>query len=329
MNSSFTLYVAGDSETSRSQRDLLSAAFTRFGSDVSFTIVDVLDDPVRAEHDRVLTTPMLVRWEPKPTQRLVGDVTAADVESLMNTEPDAVVAEATRPVAADRSSEILSRASHELRTPLAVIRGFAGTLQESVRLMDQEVTKKAADAIVRASVQLQTMLESMLVIEAVESDGMRLDLSDWELGDIALETVRDLQPLFAKHVVKTSISDGVWVRVDAGKIRQVITNLMTNAVKFSEAGTTVTVSVSRKGQSGVVAVEDEGKGIPYEHLDVLFAKYERLGRGEKGTGLGLYIARALTESHGGELKAFSDGETGSRFEISLPLVGEAGVSSSS
>lgn len=317
---SFILYVAGNKETSRTQRDLLTEAFARLGEGVSFEVVDVLEDPVRAELDRVLTTPMLVRWHPAPVQRLVGDVTAGDIARLVDAEPVPDHVEPTRPAPADRSSEILSRAAHELRTPLAVIRGFAATLQDAVGRMDREMSSKAADAIVRSSLVLQTMLESMLVLEAVEIDGLKLDLSDWELGDIALETLRDVQPLLRKHIVRTTIQDGVWVRVDAAKIRQVLTNLLTNAVKYSEPGTRVSVAVHTRGSLAVFAVEDEGKGIRYEHLKQLFGKYERLGRSEKGTGLGLYIARGLATAHGGEVTAFSDGQTGSRFELTLPLI---------
>jgi signal transduction histidine kinase len=317
---SFTLYVAGNSDASRGQRDRLTASFARLGVGIDLEVVDVLEDPARAESDRVMSTPMLVRWKPGPVYRLVGDVTDADIDSLLDNPIDAAPYEETRPVSPDRSSEILSRASHELRTPLAVIRGFAATLQDSVNRMDREMSTKAADAIVRSSIQLQAMLESMLVVEAVETDGLKLQLSDWELGDIALETIRDLQPLLSRHVIQTSIRDGVWVRVDAAKIRQVITNLMTNAVKFSESGTRVTVTVSGSDGVGVVKVEDQGQGIPYEYLGKLFGKYERLGRGEKGTGLGLYIALGLARAHRGDIKVFSDGETGSRFELSIPLL---------
>ena len=323
MNASFTLYFAGTSGASRARATALSGAIERMSGEVSLEIVDVLEDPARAEVDRVLTTPMLVRWKPEPVQRLVGEVTDEDLLRLLNAEPRHANNGTGRPLLADRSSEVLSRAAHELRTPLAVIRGFAATLQQAVGQMDQEISNRAADAIIRSSVQLQAMIESMLVVEAVETDGLRLDLSDWELGDIALETIRDLQPLVARHDIHTSIQDGVWVRVDPAKIRQVVTNLITNAVKFSEAGTRIDISVTRNERRGILTVEDQGRGIPYEHLDHLFGKYERLGRGEKGTGLGLYIARGLTRSHGGELRAFSDGETGSRFELSLPLL-EAG-----
>ena len=318
-DASFTLYVAGHGDASRGQKDRLKASFAGAGFDLE--VVDVLEDPARAESDRVMSTPMLVRWRPGPVQRLIGDVTDADIDSLLNNPTDTAPDQVTRPVSPDRSSEILSRASHELRTPLAVIRGFAATLQGSINQMDREMSMKAADAIVRSSMQLQAMLESMLVVEEVETGGLKLELTDWELGDIVLETMRDIQPLLSRHEIKTSIRDGVWVRVDAGKIRQVITNLMTNAVKFSESGTRVAVTVSSSEGVGVVTVEDQGRGIPYEHLEKLFTKYERLGRGEKGTGLGLYIALGLARAHRGDLRVFSDGETGSRFELTLPLLG--------
>lgn len=319
---SFTLYITGDSESARSEKDLVSKALARLGGQSSFEVVDVLENPGRAETDRILTTPMLVRWTPGPVQRLVGDVTDADIARLLETDGDADEKNTGPPLLVDRSSEVLSRAAHELRTPLAVIRGFAAILQTSLQELDHEVSKKSADAIVRSSIQLQALIDSMLVIEAVETDGIRLDLSDWELGDIALETIRDLQPLLARHEVRTSIRDGVWVRVDAAKIRQVLTNLLTNAVKFSEAGTGIRVSVVRKDSMGYVLVEDNGKGIPHDDLEALFAKYERLGSGEKGTGLGLYIARSLARAHGGNLKAYSDGGSGSRFELALPLLAD-------
>lgn len=274
---------------------------------------------------------MLIRWRPAPVRRLTGDI--AGVGMMLSAKgddrrlrPDRRRSSLLAPTTAEPGgggSAIVSRAAHELRTPLAVIMGFAGTLVDAAGKMDRETEVKCAEAIVRGATQLQTILDSMLIMDQVERDGVRLDLIDLELGELVLETVRDLQSLTGKHSVSVDVIDDVEVRADASKVRQIITNLISNAVKFSPAGTAITVSVSHVDSHGSVTVEDEGPGIPDHALEKVFHQYERLGSSQKGMGLGLYISRRLALAHGGDLSVRNREAGGACFELMLPHPTEA------
>ena len=316
-----TLYVAGV-ERSADLVTRVTEEARGLGDRVHLSIVDVLDDPARAEQDAVLATPMIVRWAPAPVRRITGDVVditallpaeseADDLEDL-NTEP-----EEPRPADA-AASAVLSRAAHELRTPLVVIRGFAQTLVDSLTKLDQQTAYRCAEAIVRGSTQLQGVLDTMLVLNSVERDGVRLNLADVPLDELVQETVRDLGPVAAKHKITVDVLDNVVVRADAGKVRQIVSNLLTNAFKFSPADSTVRVVVRATKECGCVAVDDEGDGIPEGDMERVFDQYERLGRSEKGMGLGLYISRRLAEAHEGTLTAGASDFGGARFELTLP-----------
>ena len=321
-----TLYVAGASGRSATTVERVKADAAARGTGVGLTVVDVLEDPARAEADGILSTPMLIRWHPAPVRRLTGDI--AGVGMMMPSEgddrrlkPDRRRSARSAPSAAESDgggSAIVSRAAHELRTPLAVIMGFASTLVDAAAKMDRETEIKCAEAIVRGSTQLQTILDSMLIMDQVERDGVRLDLVDLDLGELVLETVRDLQSLAGKHSVSVDVIDEVEVRADASKVRQIITNLISNAVKFSPAGTAITVGVSAADSHGSVTVDDQGPGIPGQALEKVFHQYERLGSSQKGMGLGLYISRRLALAHGGDLTACNRDAGGACFELTLP-----------
>lgn len=291
------------------------------GDRLQLSVIDVLEDPARAERDTILTTPMMVRWTPSPVRRLTGDI--AGVSQLLPSadEPPSLAPVHREPSgAADEKSgsAIVSRAAHELRTPLTVIHGFASTLVQATSTMDQRTAVKCAEAILRGSVQLQSVIDSMLVARAVERGGMRVDLVDVDLGLLTQETVRDLEALVAQHKVVVDAIEGAVVQADAAKVRQIITNLVSNAVKFSPRGSTITITVTMTPEGGRMTAQDEGPGIAPDQLEHVFEQYERLGRTEKGMGLGLYISRQLAAAHGGRLSAFSDGKSGVLMELVLP-----------
>lgn len=315
-----TLYVAGARRSSELVAQV-SADARLLGDRVDLSIVDVLEDPARAEQDLILATPMIVRWAPAPVRRITGDV--VDISLLFPTDEEVTEHPADQESEIDRftpasDSEIISRAAHELRTPLVVIRGFAQTLVDSLAKLDEQTAYRCAEAIVRGSTQLQSVLDTMLVLSSVERDGVRLNLSKVPLDELVQETTRDMRPMAAKHKVSVDVLDNVVLHADNGKVRQIISNLLTNAFKFSPAGTTVRVTVRATHECGCVIVEDEGDGIPEDQLEAVFEQYERLGRSEKGMGLGLYISRQLANAHGGSLTASRSDIGGARFELVLP-----------
>lgn len=323
-----TLYVAGADRSADLVSKVTEEART-LGDRVQLSVVDVLDDPARAEQDAVLATPMIVRWAPAPVRRITGDIVDLTVLVPAESESDHTEHVAPDPDQANQPAEaqanaILSRAAHELRTPLVVIRGFAQTLVDSLTRLDQQSAYKCAEAIVRGSTQLQSVLDTMLVLNSVERDGVRLNLTDVPLGELVQESVRDLRAVAAKHKVSVDVLDNVGVHADPGKVRQIVSNLLTNAFKFSPPDSTVRVVVRATKECACVAVDDEGPGIPQDQLEKVFDQYERLGRTEKGMGLGLYISRRLAEAHEGSLNASSSEFGGARFELTLPRTTSTG-----
>lgn len=314
-----TLYVAGAERSAELVTKVTDEARS-LGDRVQLSVVDVLEDPGLAERDAILATPMIVRWAPAPVRRMTGDI--VDLAVLLPTENESAAhdngASEGSPSAVAKDSAVLSRAAHELRTPLVVIRGFAQTLVDSLTKLDQQTAYRCAEAIVRGSTQLQSVLDTMLVLNSVERDGVRLDLAAVRLDELVQETVRDLKPLATKHKVTVDVLENVVVHADAGKIRQIVSNLLTNAFKFSPPDSTVRVVVRTTPDTGCVAVDDEGEGIPEDQRERVFAQYERLGRSEKGMGLGLYISRQLALAHEGTLEVSSSDSGGARFELILP-----------
>lgn len=313
-----TLYVAG-SVRSADMIERITGEAEGLGDRVELSIVDVLEDPARAERDTILTTPMMVRWVPSPVRRLTGDIGGLSQLLPSAAEMTSPAPRVSPAVDSDRDAgAVIGRAAHELRTPLTVIQGYAATLLESIAVLDERTALKCAEAIVRGGTQLQSVVDSMLVAREVERGGVRLDLVEVNLGHLVQETIRDLEMLTTHHSVVVDVTEDVTVQGDAVKVRQIITNLVSNAVKFSPNGSTVTVTLRLTAEGACLKVQDEGSGIALDKLESVFEQYERLGRPEKGLGLGLYISRQLAIAHGGRLSALSDGETGTRLELFLP-----------
>lgn len=316
-----TLYVAGATRSSKVIERITQEA-SGLSDRVQLSVVDVLEDPARAERDTILTTPMMVRWTPPPVRRLTGDLASVSqlLASTDESRREAPTTAATAPEMMDEAkvSEVIGRTAHELKGPLTVIQGFAVTLVEAISTLDQPTAIKCAEAIVRGSLQLHNVMDSMLVARAVEHGGIRVDLVDFDLGLLTQETVRDLEPLTAQHKVVVDVIGDTVVQADTAKVRQIITNLVSNAVKFSPDGSTITITVAATEEAGHVTVQDQGPGIPPDKLGAIFEQYERLGRTEKGIGLGLYISRQLAIAQGGRLSALSDGANGTLMELVLP-----------
>jgi signal transduction histidine kinase len=188
----------------------------------------------------------------------------------------------------------------------------ADKLSERVQLMVQQTDR------------LTKMLNTLLDLSRVEAGRLELSLDPTDLSQLVRRAVVSVQALTSQHTltVDAPVSvDGVW---DAGRLEQVMQNLLTNAVKYSPEGGAITVHVDVVGDSHVqVTVADEGVGISAEELPHLFERFYRAAGTRKleGTGLGLYICQGIVAAHRGRLWASSDGPGhGSTFAFSLPFV---------
>lgn len=215
--------------------------------------------------------------------------------------------------------ETLSIVVHELRNPLAIMQGFATTLVNAAEAMDPAAVVKAAKAVERGAQRMDVLLSTLKDASVFSGGEMSLVLNDILVSDLVGEIVDNLQTITADHSLAYSIEDDVLVRVDVIRIQQILTNLLSNAIKFSPPGSQVYLNVSRDDDLVTICVSDEGPGIPVERVDELFQKFSRLGSEVKGTGLGLYISRAIARAHGGDLELADRDGAGCDFLLHLPI----------
>ncbi|MDB5296103.1 MAG: torS, partial [Phycisphaerales bacterium] len=221
--------------------------------------------------------------------------------------------------------EFLATLSHELRTPLSAILIWARMLQ--TKAVTPEQAKEGLEAIRNSAEAQRELIDDLLDTSRITAGQLRLDLRPTELGPVVRAAVDTILPTAeAKGVrVEVELGDGVGrVRADPDRLRQVVWNLLTNAVKFTPADGRVTVGVWRHGDEVEVRVADSGRGIPPDFLPHVFDRFRQADasttRTVGGLGLGLAIVKQLVELHGGTVQAESSGEgKGSTFIVRLPL----------
>jgi CheY-like chemotaxis protein/nitrogen-specific signal transduction histidine kinase len=222
-----------------------------------------------------------------------------------------------------RKDEFLATLAHELRNPLAAM-GNAVALSTRSRL--QEHIAWSMEVINRQIKHLARLIDDLLDVSRINSGKIELrrDLLDaTPILDSAVETVRPLADK-RKHELSVSIDRGnLWVNADPTRLEQVVTNLLTNAAKYTENGGHISLTAGHEGGEIVITVKDSGVGIPPEKLPEmfeLFAQGDRtLARSEGGLGIGLTVVKKLVQMHGGNITARSDGiDKGSEISIHLP-----------
>jgi len=226
----------------------------------------------------------------------------------------------------EAKSEFLSIASHQLRTPTTVIKGYISMMQEGSFGKVPKILKENLDKVYIATERLLNLIESLLDISRIEAGRLEFDIQPTDLGAIAKATVEDFKPKAKAKKLKLEIfspADLPKVKADTNKVKEVISNLIDNAVKYTKAGE-ISVGLHQEGTSVVLSVQDTGHGVEPDDLSRLFNKFVR-GNGmvkvhTEGTGLGLYFARKVIENMGGRIWAESPGkDRGSKFSFSLPL----------
>lgn len=234
-----------------------------------------------------------------------------------------------REVTADRELDRLRDAfvaavSHELRTPLTSISGFLEMLRDEEASLG-EAGQMYLDVIRRSTERLQRLVEDLLLVAQIEAHRLELVLGTVDLHELARAAVEAARPTATEKEIDLRLElDGAPpVRADAGRLAQVLDNLISNAVKFTDAGGAVTVSVVHNGPFARVEVADTGVGIPIDEQGQLFSSFFRASTATRqaipGTGLGLVIVRAIVEQHGGTVDLESREGKGTTVTVTLPV----------
>lgn len=227
-------------------------------------------------------------------------------------------------------ADFVSGVSHELRTPLAQIRMFSETLLLG-RVRSDGERLRSLEIIDQEARRLTHLVENLLHFSRSERQVTRLSAAPAPLAPLVRQAVEAFGPLAATRGVQlaTELTDGVVVSVNADALRQMLLNLLDNAVKYGPANQTVTVGLGRRDGQARIWVDDQGPGIPPADRERIWERFSRLererGSAVAGTGIGLAVVRELVALHGGRAWAedappSTNGGTGARFVIALPLV---------
>jgi two-component system phosphate regulon sensor histidine kinase PhoR len=225
--------------------------------------------------------------------------------------------------------DFVANASHELRTPLAAIRGYAEMLLGDGSLSPEQ-RKSHLEVVDRHARRLGTLVDDLLELSRIESGQATLELQPVDVGAVASGLLRDCEArlrekrLDAAH--ETTRPGNAWA--DPQAVWHILSNLLDNAIKYTEPGGRIRIRVEGDGHRVRVAVADTGGGIPERDLARIFERFYRVDRARSralgGTGLGLAIVKHLVQSQGGEITVESELGRGSTFTFTLPRAGERG-----
>jgi two-component system, OmpR family, sensor kinase len=215
-------------------------------------------------------------------------------------------------------------ASHELRTPLAVILSHAELALDKARPANE--LRETIETCRRSALRMKTVVESLLTLARFDSGELQIDCRPLDLSKIAGDCVAALRPLAEKRQITIDTDlESAGALADSDRITQVVTNLLTNAIRYNHDGGRVVVTTrSAKGEV-ILRISDTGIGIGPEHLPHIFERFYRVdkarSRKDGGIGLGLAICKSIVEAHGGQITVTSQPDGGSQFEVRLPKRG--------
>lgn len=220
--------------------------------------------------------------------------------------------------------DFIAFAAHELRGPITVIRGYIDVIQEELGDTLQEDQKELFRRMTVSANRLSGYINNILNTSRYDRRHLRMHLVETTLGTV-YDTIRDDMSLRASsqnRALTVTIPDGLpTIGADIASLSEVMSNLIDNAIKYSNEGGAIAVSAVSKGDTVEFSVEDHGIGMPGSVVSNLFQKFYRSHRSREtvsGSGIGLYISKALVESHGGTISVRSEDGHGSTFTVSLP-----------
>ena len=248
--------------------------------------------------------------------RFKGDIRTKELHQLANAVNQ--MAESLEEQESLRK-RLTSDVTHELRTPVANISSCMEMMIDEVMAPTPERLQNCYDELQR----LSGLISDLERLRQEENENLTIEKSDVNLLELSQTVMGSFESQFReKHLDGQVTGDAAIVSVDEGRIQQVITNLVSNAIKYSNDGGTVCVIIEDTKDSGIIHVEDSGIGIPQEELKRIFERFYRTDKSRNrktgGAGIGLTIAKTIVQAHKGKISVESEEEKGSRFTVVLP-----------
>jgi K+-sensing histidine kinase KdpD len=223
-------------------------------------------------------------------------------------------------------STFISIISHELKTPVALIKGYVGTLRRDDAIWERDIIEDSLAVIEEEADRLTELIENLLDASRLQAGALRINLSDVKLEVLAAQIAERFSVQTQHHRIVTDFPTNFpVVLADESRLTQVVSNLLSNAIKYSEEGGEIRISGQVKAAHVIVCVSDQGPGISPEDIPHIFDRFYRstlASRTTKGAGLGLYLARAVIEAHGGRIWVDPKPGEGARLCFSLPREGK-------
>ncbi|MGH3064341.1 MAG: ATP-binding protein [Gaiellaceae bacterium] len=253
---------------------------------------------------------------------LLGRLVGSGIQNIRAYEAERTTVEELRKLSALRS-DFVSLVSHELRSPMASVIGSARTLQQRWRELSPEQRESFLAVIAHETSRLADLIGDVLDTSRIEAGTFSYSFEDVDLARLVRDSAAAAEHGQDEVAVEAVVREPLpAVRGDRDRLRQVLVNLIDNAVKYSPPGDRVRVEAEQTDGRVVIEVRDRGPGISPEHQRLIFEKFGRANVAEHakpGTGLGLFIARSIAEAHGGALEVRSAPGRGATFRLSLPL----------
>jgi signal transduction histidine kinase len=219
--------------------------------------------------------------------------------------------------------EFINIAAHELRTPVQPLLGVADMLEDNMEDADRiEISRPEIEMIIRNASRLERLSSDILEVSRIESRSLVLHKEQIDLNKKVAQIVEDIETSIhldkPVRLVFEPCMEPLYVHADRSRLFEVLSNLLNNAVKFTESGT-ITIKADKKDDNAIICVKDAGTGIDPEIMPRLFTKFA--SRSDTGTGLGLFISKSIVEAHGGRIWAENNSEgAGATFTFALPVV---------
>jgi signal transduction histidine kinase len=251
---------------------------------------------------------------------LLGRLAASAVQNIRAYESERRTVEELRRLSALRA-DFVSLVSHEMRSPMAAVIGAARTLEQRWRELTPDQRQAFLGLIADETTRLAALIGDVLDTSRIDAGTFSYRFGDVDVSALVHEAVASASLAQDEVPLEADVRpDLPLVRGDMERLRQVLGNLIDNAVKYSPAGSPVAVRAASHDHVVVVSVQDRGPGIGVEDQRLIFEKFGRVssGNSKPGTGLGLYIARSIAEAHGGTLDVVSSPGRGSTFTLRLP-----------